>query len=62
MVKSGHGVIGMIAVSHVVLEYRVKLELAIAVECFNAVLIWKKNMYGNKNAIHMLVVSERSIC
>ena len=55
--KSGHGVPGVIAASHVVLENRLKLEFAIDADILDADLIRKGNTYGDKNATLMHVVS-----
>ena len=55
-VKSGLGVTGVIAASHVVLENRLKPEFAIA-DILDAALKRKGNTHGDKNATHMHVVS-----
>ena len=59
MVKSGLGVTGVIAASHVALENRLKQEFAIDVDPIIAGSIRKENTHGVKNAIHMHVVSQK---
>ena len=56
-VKSGLGVTGVIAASHVVLENRLKPEFAIDADILDAALKRKGNTHGDKNATLMHAVS-----